>query len=908
MNKLFNRTILGLLLLVALVGIDSSQAQTIQSTTLVQTGPAVCPPDGCAAGQTLDFRLTFDAATFDASLTPNVQVCVFTPTGWGAEGWRNSPNGLVTSVPYTLDTTFCGTAPNGYLILGGVSAQLPVDAFGDMLSLGFRINRSAVTSGSALVRVFQQSSSGWAQSDQSFAPVPVVPTAAEVYVANDAAACGSFSPCYLNATANLSTGIGTGLKDAVDAQAATINILGSYQVKSNTVLIDREVTIQGQNDSRITYSGTACTEPLLRITAGAAFRNLTLTDGTCSVTNRDLLAIESDQDVTLEYLDLIGGLDAIKAADTTGSVVVRFSQILNNSGYALFRVPSTTGTGTVQLTGNNIAGNKAGPQVDCALMGTADHNFWGSGVNSTAATTQCNANDTRQLGAAVLARSDAAGVDGHLLTVATTRQTAFGNLLAVQRSPEGSDFQLNVVNHGAGAPENVPFTGGAPDSLTPCSNYYDVFLEKDSAVGGSLNLSLRYDRTAGCTSTIESIDYCSATDSAKFPLWWYSPSVSAPSGWNTTGSTGQTTTCDLTNNEVTVAIDSSGRPNFTNDLNFAPFVVGLSSQPSSVVISRLEAVPGSGQVAVQWTTTSEVNTSGFYVLRSTSDTSGFTRVSSFIPRKGSGVTGANYEYVDTGLTNGTTLYYRLEIISTSQESSFSQVVSTLVGAPTNTATVTATQTPTGSATITPTGPTPTGSLTLTRTPTRTITMTRVPTRTRTPVRYATYYIYRSPTTGPTRTLFPTRTQTVTFTLSGIRVTETAMALASPQSPFPNVTVTVTPSPSPSVTAGGGYPVPPGTVTNEATQDNLATASITPTITPPSQSGSMGDGKTGTLLTSFGLRYWPWILGLLGFELAAVIGVGYFLYRKNELILPFLDRKNNPLVEDLPVEEPFPPEE
>lgn len=908
MNKLFNRTILGLLLLVALVGIGSTQAQTIQSTTLVQTGPTVCPPDGCAAGQTFDFRLTFDAAAFDASLTPNVQVCVFTPVSWAAEGWRISSNGLVTGVSYSADTSSCGAPPNGYLVLGGVSAQLPADAFGDMLNLGFRISRTATTSGSALVRILQQSTPGWTQTDQSFAPVPVIPTAAEVFVANDAAACGSFSPCYLNASVNLIDGIGTGLKDAIDAQAATINILGSYQVKSNTVLIDRAVNLQGQNDSRITYSGAACTEPVLRITAGATIRNLTITDGTCTSPNRDLLAVQSNEDVRLEYLDLVNGLDAIKTADTNGNVFVRFSQILNNSGYAFLRVPAVSGTGIVQLTGNNITGNKAGPQVDCALKGTADHNFWGSGVNSTAATTQCNANDTRQLGAAVQARIDAAGVDGQLVNVSTTRQSVFGNLVGVQRSPEGSDFGLNLVNHGAGAPENVPFTGGAPDSLTPCSNYYDVFLEKDAVPGGILNLSLRYDRTAGCTATIETIDYCSATDSAKFPLWWFSPSVSAPSGWNTTGGTGQGTTCDLTNNEVSVAIDGSGRPNFVNDLNFVPFVVGLSSQPSSVVISRLEAIPGSGQVAVQWTTTSEVNTSGFYVLRSTSETSGFTRVSSFIARKGSGVTGANYEYVDTGLTNGTTLYYRLEIISTSQESSFSQVVNTLVGAPTNTATATATQTPTGSATITPTGPTPTGSLTLTRTPTRTITMTRVPTRTRTPVRYATYYVYRSPTTGPTRTLFPTRTHTATVTLSGSGLTETARAFATIQSPVPSFTVTTTPSPSASGTPGGSYPIAPGSVTDVLTQESLATASTTPTLIPSSPTGDPGGGKPNTPLASIGLRYWPWILGLLGFELASVIGVGYFLYRKNELILPFLDRQQPTGSAEFPAEEPPAPEE
>lgn len=896
--KMVKRGAIALIFLASLLGVYTIQAQTIQSTSLLQTGPVSCPEPGCAAGQTLDFRASFDLGKFVKTQNPNVQVCFYTPALWDVADWRVDLVGGISGVAYQSDISNCAPDLQDYDIAGGVSAQHSA-AFGDVLNLGFRIARTApsLTNGSLVIRVLEWDGSTWVQTDQTFISVPVQSTAASVYAANDAASCGSFSPCYLNSATDRESGMGSGLKDAVDALPSTITILGNYQIKSQTVLIDQPVTIQGLNDSRITYVGSACVNPVINLTAGVTLRDLTITDGTCTSPNRDLVAVDSAQNVFIEYVDLLNGLDALKIANNTGSVSMRFSQALNNTGYAVYRVAGGA-SGSVLVTGSNLYGNRTGVQVDCGLAGSADHNFWGFGIASSDATSQCAAIDEKRLGAPILPRDNAAGVSGQKVTVTTEKQSSFDTLISYQRAGDGSDYELNIVNHGAGSPENVPFTGGSSSSLVACSNYYDVFLDKDEAAGGSLNLSLRYDRTAGCTSTIETSAYCASTDTTRYPLYWYSPYSSAPAGWNTTGGTGQVTTCDQTANEISVAIDASGRPDFATDLNFTPFVIGLPSQPSSVVITRLEAIPGDGQAAVQWTTSSEVNTSGFYVLRSTVETGGFERVNGFIARKGTSTSGFNYEYIDTGLTNNTTYYYRLEIISSSLESSFSQVVSVKIGQPTHTATVTSTKTNTATltVTVTPTGPTatltatvtPTGSTpTLTRTNTRTSTVTRIPTRTRTPIRYATYYIYKSPTKGPTRTLFPSRTPTRTVT--GTRSAGTA-TLKSQITILPNESSNSTLISSPGVTvtlaSGTGYPVlgPPavGTEISQASpQPSTSAMAVVPTkpgTHPPSSSSQSQVDK----IVETTKQYRPWMLGLLGFVLVVLFIVGYWLYKHHLL--------------------------
>jgi hypothetical protein len=52
----------------------------------------------------------------------------------------------------------------------------------------------------------------------------------------------------------LANGIGTGLKDAIDAAIApaTITLLGNVNIKQNTVLLDQPITLTGSSSSRLT--------------------------------------------------------------------------------------------------------------------------------------------------------------------------------------------------------------------------------------------------------------------------------------------------------------------------------------------------------------------------------------------------------------------------------------------------------------------------------------------------------------------------------------------------------------------------------------------------------------------------------------------------------------------------------
>ena len=257
LNNLLKWVSIAVLLLAAWFGVQSSQAKTIQATQLALVSPAACPPPGCAAGQTLDLRASFDLANLDPAPAPNVQVCLYTPTNWVAESLRIDAAGAGTGAAYQPGTANCGSAPEGYVITGGVSAQISPSAAGDQLDLGFRIGRTATSSGSVMVRVYQKTAAGWQPPVESSAVIGVTPTSAIVYAANDAAACGSSSPCYLNSGADSAGGMGTALKDAIDAQPVSVTILGEYAVKSNAVWVDKAVIIQGSTDSRITYAGAS---------------------------------------------------------------------------------------------------------------------------------------------------------------------------------------------------------------------------------------------------------------------------------------------------------------------------------------------------------------------------------------------------------------------------------------------------------------------------------------------------------------------------------------------------------------------------------------------------------------------------------------------------------------------------
>ena len=74
---------------------------------------------------------------------------------------------------------------------------------------------------------------------------------------------------------------------------------------------------------------------------------------------------------------------------------------------------------------------------------------------------------------------------------------------------------------------------------------------------------------------------------------------------------------------------------------------------------------GKANVIVEWTTASELDTIGFYLLRGETPVGPFEQVNSeLIPATSDSLTGNSYSYEDAGVTAGTTYFYMLEEIET----------------------------------------------------------------------------------------------------------------------------------------------------------------------------------------------------------------------------------------------------
>jgi hypothetical protein len=93
------------------------------------------------------------------------------------------------------------------------------------------------------------------------------------------------------------------------------------------------------------------------------------------------------------------------------------------------------------------------------------------------------------------------------------------------------------------------------------------------------------------------------------------------------------------------------------------------SIPTEVKLMSFTAAPGEGSVTLEWRTGSELDNLGFHVYRGLSGEGPWTRLtSSLIPGLGSSPLGQAYSWLDTGLVNGTTYFYRLEDVDTSSKS------------------------------------------------------------------------------------------------------------------------------------------------------------------------------------------------------------------------------------------------
>ena len=875
-----------LIALLFLSGTGLVLSKTKQVTALELVAPAGCPLNGCAAGQRLNMRLSFPIEPV-YSAAENAMICV-TSTG----GSNNpalipftdystgsiSARGLVSNVTYSPVESCAGNSFAGENLIASVQAWHTASV-ADQLNLALRLNKLATLDGSVKFHVFEKETSGiWIEKSSAILALSLSASqGATAYVGTDSGVCSLKTPCFINSGDDLPGGLGTGLKDALDAlpdgsssAPNTINILGTYPVKSNEVLVDRpNFILQGSASSTLTASGSVCSAPLLGITSRVTLQGLVINDGDCTTVSRNLLRVNSALPVTIQNNTLQQGAHAIVYEDNNGSLLVQFNHIANNIGYAIRRT-GFAGSGSLNAVANNIVNNAWSTQVDCgsSAKGLVDHNYWGPGISPASASTNCAFTEGSQLGAPILALP--AGVSGQLAQVTTAGTSLFGSSLNVRRT-SGEDYWLYAVNHGQGAEINVPFLGYGTDPMTPCSAFYDLFLGSSPGNDTDLVAAFKYNLNSSCQAVIESQNYCGQPDSPEnYPLWWFDPKDSvteswdkvgeAPKGSGAGGAAGQSVQCDLSQKTITMTLDAIGRPNLGLDLNKTPFIVGLPL-PLGVQLTP-EGFTGTytvNQADLTWTTISENNVGGFHILRSENSAGPFFRISSLIPSVGNPFLGGIYTYTDSTIQFGKTYYYKLEVVD--DEDLTIQLFGPITIA-------SATQTPTTTLTFTPTHtltPTKTGSvtLTLTRTNTRTATPTRTP------------YVYRSPTSRyQTNTPVIVRTATSRFPTPTRIITGTQTLTTSPQAsrtnqsePYPVVTLASSPTqrtPGPDVNL---------TATLEKSGTVPAALAPTNTPTPTAQSGQELE-KTDRYQTGF-----LWIIPLSVVLIAAIAGLFILLRRR-----------------------------
>jgi hypothetical protein len=206
---------------------------------------------------------------------------------------------------------------------------------------------------------------------------------------------------------------------------------------------------------------------------------------------------------------------------------------------------------------------------------------------------------------------------------------------------------------------------------------------------------------------------------------------------------------------------------------------------AAVDLTAFTATPQENSILIAWETATEIDNAGFFVTRNTAPHPPYEDISGFVPAKGSGVIGAEYEFLDEDVAKEVTYYYVLEMIDTNQNVEYTSPISaTISDQPTNTPTATATPTNT---------PTRTNTPVKSYTPTATRTRTPYPANTDTPA---------PPTFTPTPfTDTPTVTPTPTITPSPTLFDppEIVLTLPTTETPIPVIIITATFQPTPTAT-------------------------------------------------------------------------------------------------------------
>ncbi|MGH9461798.1 MAG: hypothetical protein ACRD1X_11310, partial [Vicinamibacteria bacterium] len=113
------------------------------------------------------------------------------------------------------------------------------------------------------------------------------------------------------------------------------------------------------------------------------------------------------------------------------------------------------------------------------------------------------------------------------------------------------------------------------------------------------------------------------------------------------------------------------------NLTMDTYLVGYTLATTTAVdLISFNAKPLDGAVELTWETGSEVDNLAFHLYRSSSEEGPYERLTpNPNPGLGSSPQGASYSYVDSGLTNGETYYYKLEDIETTGVTEFHGPVS-----------------------------------------------------------------------------------------------------------------------------------------------------------------------------------------------------------------------------------------
>lgn len=557
----------------------------------------------------------------------------------------------------------------------------------------------------------------------------------DIYVANTQNQCAGKTQCFYNDAPDTveSIALNKAIRFAKEnnLEGANIHILSPYEIRTHQVMIDFPINIIGENGGWLSTSSSSCRQPMLVINSKVTLKDIYLTDGTCNNPSRDLLHINSASDVLIEHSTLENGATAILHKNNLGNLTIRTSEIKNNS-IALVS-ENTEVTSRLVMEANNIIGNGSPNQVICTNNSKVDHNFWGNGVLPSQAAHNCAADNSKVLGAKIL--SEQVGVAARLLNLTTSYpQNDFYGFSA--KSIDNSN--LYIVNHA----DQAPFPDNSAREFNVCGNYFDIFLPNGENPS-EITLRFKYDQNQGCEQMVQSLSLCGSGSSARFPLMWFDPKTSVTNGWDNVGDSpqteagnifsGQEVRCDLQNKSIEAIIDNDGRPDLLNDLHYTPFVVGFDI--STVMALRLsEDDPGT--VILNWGTSSEANTRGYQVLRSTNEDGEYKRIGQLIPIKGNASSGGLYKLTDRSVNPLTTYFYKIEVIdiddSVQQVIGPAKIVTQKDDGPTRTPTATATST----GTIYPTS-------------------TRVPTRTQTPFLTATSSYSTPRPTRVTKTSSPT---------------------------------------------------------------------------------------------------------------------------------------------------------